>query len=187
MTRHLFSAHPLYRFLAGDHERLDRLLQSAFSQPGLVDEPAYAAFRAGLLRHIAIEEKILLPTAQRLRNGKPLALAARLRLDHGALAAMLVSTPTVTIGRVLRVILTAHNALEEGPDGLYATCVELAADESDALLTRMRAAPAVLVSPYTDGPKVTAATARALMRAGYDAEAAALQRTTPLHRCESSS
>jgi hypothetical protein len=41
-----------------------------------------------------MEEKVLLPAAQKARGGEPLQIAAKLRLDHGALAALLVPTPT---------------------------------------------------------------------------------------------
>jgi hypothetical protein len=108
---------PLTTFLASDHARLDGLLQRAMTAGGAVDRAAYAEFRAGLLRHISLEEKILLPAAQRWQGGDPLPLAARLRLDHGALAALLVPTPTPAIIAALRTVLAAHNALEEGPGG----------------------------------------------------------------------
>jgi hypothetical protein len=55
---------------------------------------AYAEFRAGLRRHIGMEEKILLPAARSANEGEPLASAAKLPLYHGALAALLVPTPT---------------------------------------------------------------------------------------------
>jgi hypothetical protein len=55
---------PLFCFLANDHERLDGLLRRAMAA-GAIDRAAYAEFRAGLLRHISLEEKILLPAAQR--------------------------------------------------------------------------------------------------------------------------
>ena len=92
----------LYRFFAADHRRLDTFLRRAMTDAEVIDRGAYAEFRAGLLRHIGMEEKILLPAAQRLGGGKPLAMAAKLRLDHGALAALLVPTPTPTIIAVLR-------------------------------------------------------------------------------------
>ena len=101
---------PIARYLADDHARLDALLTR-----GATDSAAYADFRRGLLRHIGMEEKILLPAAQRARGGEPLPAAARLRLDHGALAALLVPTPTPAIRAALRGILERHNALEEGP------------------------------------------------------------------------
>jgi hypothetical protein len=159
---------PISRFLADDHVRLDTLLRRATADPAAIDRDAYHEFRAGLLRHIAMEEKVLLPEAQRLRGGEPLPVAARLRLDHGAIAALLVPTPTPVIIAALRVILAAHNPVEEGPDGLYATCDRLAGPGAAALVERLRATPPVPVSPYSDGPRVMDAIRRALARAGYD-------------------
>jgi hypothetical protein len=46
-----------YRSLADDHARLDRLLEKAFAEGEKIDGKAYAAFRAGLLKHIAMEER----------------------------------------------------------------------------------------------------------------------------------
>ena len=77
----------IYHYLADDHARPDTLLERATARPDAIDASAYAGFRAGLLKHIAMEEKILLPAAQRQRDGQPLPIASKLRLDHGALAA----------------------------------------------------------------------------------------------------
>jgi hypothetical protein len=158
----------LYRFLADDHARLDALLRRTIASPGEIDRAAYAEFRAGLLKHISMEEKILLPAAQRARGGEPLPLAAKLRLDHGALATLLVPTPTPAIIATLRTILAAHNAIEEGPEGVYETCEYLAGAEADTLLAQLRAAPEVPVAQHTDGPRVIDAIRHALARAGYD-------------------
>lgn len=47
------------------------------------DRPnAYAEFRVRLLRHW--EQRVLLPEARPARGGKPLPIASKLRLDHGA-------------------------------------------------------------------------------------------------------
>jgi hypothetical protein len=159
---------PLSRFLAEDHTRLDSLLQRAVTDAGAINHAAYAAFRAGLLTHISMEEKILLPAAQRWHGGTPLPLAAKLRLDHGALAALLVPTPTPAIIAALRTILAAHNTLEEDPGGLYDTCEQLAGAEAEGLLAQLHAAPTVPVAPYSDGPHVMQVVRRALTRAGYD-------------------
>jgi hypothetical protein len=132
---------PLSRFLAEDHARLDGLLQRAVADAGAINHAAYAAFRAGLLTPIGMEEKILLPAAQRWQGGTPLSLAAQLRRDPGALAA-------------LRTMLAAHNALEEGPGGRYETCAPLAGAEAAGLLAPLQAAPTVPVVPYSDGPHV---------------------------------
>ncbi len=153
---------PIARYLADDHARLDALLTR-----GATDSAAYADFRSGLLRHIGMEEKILLPAAQRARGGQPLPAAARLRLDHGALAALLVPSPTPAIRAALRGILERHNALEEGPDGIYAACERLAGGDGATLLASLRAFPQVSVNPHVDSDLVEGATLRALARAGY--------------------
>jgi hypothetical protein len=135
-----------------------------------VDRAAYTECRAGLLRHISLEEKLLLPAAQRWQGGGPLSLAAKLRRDHGALAALLVPTPTPAIIAAIRTVLAAHNALEEWPRGVYERCAELAGAEADALLAQLRAAPEVPVAPHADGPQVMSVVRRALARAGYAIE-----------------
>ena len=154
-------------FLAADHARLDALLEGA-GQSDPIDWCDYVAFRAGLLKHIGMEEKILLPAAQAARGGRPLPVAAQLRLDHGALAALLVPTPSAAILRALRTILTAHNAIEEAPGGVYETCEQLLGADAGALLARLRAAGDVPLHPNVDGPRIMTAARRALDRAGYE-------------------
>ncbi len=159
---------PLFRFLADDHRRLEALLARATVCPGAIDPVPYAEFRAGLLKHIGMEEKILLPAAQRWRGGEPLPVAAKLRRDHGAIAALMVPSPTPQIIATLRVILEQHNIIEEGPSGLYEVCEQLAGEELDAIIERLRAAPDVPVAKHVDGPRIMDATRRALARAGYE-------------------
>jgi len=91
----------------------------------------------------------------------------RLRLDHGAIAALLVPTPTPAIVTTIRDILTAHNALEEEPGGLYAQCARLLARNAGTIMREMASFPEVRVSPHNDGPGVLSALRRALERAGY--------------------
>ena len=153
--------------LTEDHRRLERGLESALTSSRRIEQDRYDRFRAGLLRHIGIEEKILLPAVQRLRGGEPLSIAARLRLDHGAIAALLMPTPTEGILAALRSLLDTHNLLEEGQDGLYDTCDRLARAERDQLLATLHAAPDVAVLPHTDTPAVLGAVRRALERAGH--------------------
>ena len=126
-------------FMSADHTRLDRLLEHAERGEGAIDTDAYETFRSDLLRHIAMEEKVLLPFARAKRNGEPLDVAKALRVDHGQIAKLLVPTPTREIIGELRRILTRHNALEEGADGLYATCDALAGAEAAAVVDRLKA------------------------------------------------
>ena len=160
----------IHRYLAGDHERLDTLLERAISDPENIDAAAYAEFRAGLLKHIGMEEKVLLPAAQKRRGGEPLPVASKLRLDHGALVALLVPSPTPAIVAVIRGILKAHNPLEENSRGVYDECEDLAAAEADRILRELQNYPEVKVLPHVDNPFVVEATRRALARAGYKFE-----------------
>jgi hypothetical protein len=157
----------IYRYLAGDHERLDRLLERAVADPEHVDAAAYAQFRSGLLKHIAMEEKVLFPAAQK-RRGEPLALAAKLRLDHGALVALLVPPPGKAIVAAIRSILERHNPIEEGDGGIYDQCDRLVETDADEILHRLQNYPEVKVLPHVDNPFVIEAARRALARAGYD-------------------
>jgi len=147
------------------------LFERAVANAKHVDAPAYAQFRAGPLKHIGIEEKILLPAAQRLRGGEPLAGAPRLRLDHGALtAALLVPPPTAPVIAAIRRILRVHNPVEEDPGGMYDQCEEIIGAEVDEILRQLQNFPEVKVLPHVNTPFVIEAARRALARAGYDLE-----------------
>ena len=165
----------IHRFLARDHARLDGLLRSADASTDGIDAVAFEAFRAGLLKHIAMEEKILLPSARRARGGDQLAIAERLRLDHGVLATLLVPSPTPSIVATIRSILAAHNRLEEQAGGLYDACDDLVGADAADLVAQLRAQPDVPMNAHNDGPLVMPAVYRVLRRAGYVEEADRLE------------
>ena len=146
---------PIHDFLAADHVRLGALL----------DAGAWEEFRAGLLRHIAIEEKVLLAEAKRLRGGEALPAAAQLRLDHAAIASMLAARPADWILAELRALLDVHNVIEEGPDGVYAACERLAGEEVAALHARTLAVPPVRLAPVIDPERIRGEIARAVKAA----------------------
>jgi hypothetical protein len=151
----------LSTFLVEDHAELDQLLRRAAATT-TIDPKAYDAFRRGLLRHIAIEEKVLLPEARRRCGGEPLTIAQQLRADHAAIAALLVPSPTHEIIATIRMILIEHNALEEDPGGLYQQCEELVGSDVGALLERARNVPPVPVAKHFDGPRAHAGIDRLL-------------------------
>jgi hypothetical protein len=159
---------PLLALMASEHRALDDLLAQAEGQDGVASRGFYERFREMLLRHIRVEEKILLPMAVRRRSGVALPLAARLRLDHGALAALMMLPPAAYTFRAVRAVLNAHNPLEENPGGVYQQCEDLAGVEADRLLEQVIATPRVPVSPWADSPKVVDAAKRILARASYD-------------------
>lgn len=148
--------------LARDHTRLHALLAAATAAEAL-DREAFAAFRAGLLRHIAIEEKLLLPAARRARSGVALERARELRIDHGALAALLVPTPDFALCSEILALLTIHDAKEEGPGGVYAECESLLTPaESAELAARAAAFPDIRAAAHFDGHGVHRTAADAL-------------------------
>jgi len=147
----------LHEFLSRDHERLDALLAtclraSDIETPGEPETEAYDQFRRGLLRHIAIEERVLFPLLRAQRGITP--LEQQLHRDHAAIAALLVPPPTGTELRQIASILQSHNVLEEERGGLYAVIEDLAGDDLAALMARVHAIPAVRVVPNVDSPIV---------------------------------
>jgi len=159
---------PIHEFLRRDHERLAELLDAS-CRDGTIDLAAFHEFRAGILRHIGMEEKILLPAVKPLRGGEPLPIARQMRLDHSALAALLVPTPTPLIVERLRALLSVHNAMEEGDDGVYAQCEQIAGVEGQAMLDQLLKAPPVKLAPYQDGPRAFASIERLLLATGRGA------------------
>lgn len=137
---------PIAELMAYEHASLDGLLAEAVR--GSVE--AYREFRQRLLRHIRIEERLLLPMAERKRGSEPLPLAARLRLDHGALAALMMLPPTRGTFRAVSAVLKAHNPLEENSDGVYDQCEALAGPDASELLLQCEKTPPVPVSPWID-------------------------------------
>lgn len=161
---------PLWTYLADDHDRLDRAFQRAVAGPGTVDEEAYREFRQGLLRHIGIEEKILIPLLQPHLDDHGRAMLERIRADHSAIVALLVPPPTRAVVHALHRILDQHNVLEEQNGGFYALAERLDDAAMKDLEERIRNAPQVRSLPNNPDPRVLDATRRALERAGYDPE-----------------
>lgn len=152
-------------YLIADHRRLHALLEQA-SAGETLDGEAFGLFRVGLLRHIAIEEKLLMPAARRVRGGVPIERAHDLKMDHAALTSLLVPTPDVALCAELMSILTPHDVKEEAPDGVYAECEQLlSASESEELAARAEAYPEVRVTRHFDGPTVHRTAASALASA----------------------
>jgi len=145
---------PLHRFFSADHRRLDALLRRSISEPGRIDLAPFGQFRAGILKHIGMEEKVLFLAACRGR-GEPLPIVSRLRVDHGAIAALLVPTPTPAIVAEILSVLVPHNRREEEPGGVYDACDEAVGPaEAERLLQELRAFPEVPLKAYNDGPEV---------------------------------
>lgn len=162
-------------YLTADHARLHALLARAASLATL-DLQAYAEFRSGLLRHIGIEEKLLLSAVKRLPP--PMVLSFEelhtLRVEHAALTSLLVPTPDLALLAEIGQLLAEHDAREEGAPGvpgLYARCEAALGAASAALAERARSFPEVRVAPNYDGAGV--------MRTAHDALTSARRLSRP--------
>ena len=122
-----------------DHRRLERLLDDS-DREGQFDAASFAAFRARLLRHIGIEEKIVF-AAVRDALGQPMSRARQIRVEHAAIASLLVPAPDLALVGELRALLRAHDELEEGRDGVYAETGLLESFPAGGLKVRWRAPP----------------------------------------------
>jgi hypothetical protein len=156
----------LHEFLSRDHERLDALLAACLRGRDIEAEAydrAYDGFRRGLLRHIAIEERVLFPLLRARRGSTP--LEEQLHRDHAALAALLVPPPSDAGLRQIAAILQPHDVLEERLEGLYEIIEDLAGDELTTLMDRVHAIPDVRVAPNTDTPIVRSSIERLVREA----------------------
>jgi len=92
---------------------------------------------------------------------------ARLHVEHGAIAILLVTTPTRSVIATLKAILSVHNPLEESIGGVYETLDNLAGDETASLLEQFQNAPKVPVLPTRPLPEVIDHIKRTVAMAGY--------------------
>lgn len=159
---------PLHEFFETDHRQIDDLLQKALAQPDAIAMSFYLQFRARLLRHIKMEEKILFPAAKKINPEVIQAVIPQYRLEHGAITALMVPPPTIDLIKVIRFVLEKHNLKEEQPGGLYDICEALTQGQSQELLDELMATNKVPVHPPNPAPIAIASAKRALIRAGYD-------------------
>jgi iron-sulfur cluster repair protein YtfE (RIC family) len=123
------------RMLGADHDRLDNLLDEAFSALGrdpALARRSFASFAEGLRRHIEIEDQLLFPAFERQAGMQGVGPTAVMRREHrevetrlariGAALAELV--PSVLGVReelaALRALLADHHYREERI--LYPAC-----------------------------------------------------------------
>ncbi len=159
---------PLHQFFTKDHHRLSLILNDATKDIQKIDLDVYHKFRIGLLKHIKMEEKILFPAAQKANNGVALPLAAKLRLDHGALTSLMVLPPTKEVITIIQHILKQHDQLEEEQGGMYEACEKLTENETDELLQKLYQSTEVPVHPFNESEYALKAAKNALKRAGFD-------------------
>lgn len=149
---------PITEALVADHRRIGAHLAKA--REG--DRSSYEQFRGALLRHIGIEEKIVLPALRAVGCNPP--MAPQLKLDHSALVAMLVPSPTPELLERIVTLLALHDPLEEGEGGIYGVADELLPAPAE-LLARIEQAPVPPMAAHFDGPRAFSAIELLLGRA----------------------
>lgn len=159
---------PLHQFFTKDHRRIEALLDKATENPNEIIMEHYQLFRTGLLTHIKMEENILFPAVLKANGNVSLPILPQLRLDHGALTALMVPPPTAGLIKVLRYILDKHDIAEEEQGGLYEICEHLTEGQTEDLLEQLRNITEVPVLKPNTASFVLDATKRALARAGYN-------------------
>lgn len=159
---------PLYQFFTEDHHRIDKLLNKAIEKSGEINMDYYLQFRIKLLTHIKMEEKTLFPAAKSVDNNVMKEIIPRFRLDHGALTALMVPPPTMSLIKAIRYILEKHDLAEEKPGGLYDVCEALTQGQTQVILNQLALTEDVPVHPPNAAPIALESAKRALERAGYN-------------------
>jgi len=159
---------PIHQFFTEDHHRIKKLLINATKKSGEIEMDYYHQFRTQLLRHIKMEEKILFPAAKKANPEVMKELLPQYRLEHGALTALMVPPPTLSLIKVIRYLLDKHDLAEEEPGGLYDVCERLTHEQTQEILEQLMATKEVPVHPPNPAPIAMASARRALERAGYD-------------------
>ncbi len=137
--------------LSWDHDRLDALEAAAFQKRAEGDLQSardnYAAFAAGLRRHIAFEEQVLFPAFEEATGMPPAAgPTAVMREEHREIEALIgrieagiadSAAPVEELRRSLHDVLGEHNLKEE--QVLYPTTDQLlGTDKADRLVERIQ-------------------------------------------------
>jgi hypothetical protein len=104
-------------YLRDEHRALLAALDEALAGPSGFDPARYASFRAQLLRHMAVEERLVVSPLRARQVVVPDGY--EVRVEHAALAALLAAAPDAALAVELRALLTAHCAREEAPGGLF--------------------------------------------------------------------
>ena len=106
--------------------------------------------------------------AQRLREGEPLPFATRVKIEHRAIRALLVPTPTAERARTLARVLAAHEATETAPGGFYDLCDTLVSSDAAAVVARLRTIAVPALPAHDDGPGALETARRLLVQARLD-------------------
>lgn len=157
-------ASPVTHLLTAEHAESQARLAACHLKDGAVDLKRFDEFRHSLLRHIAIEEKVLMPALTKAL-GKPPLFQNGLRKDHAGIAALCVPTPTREWLEDLRDLLEHHQRVEEAPGGFYAQLDQHVGGDPH-LHEAVASFPRLKLPDFERGPKVRALLEEVLSQTG---------------------
>ncbi len=149
-----------------EHLALAAQLRAATGAGGEVDLEAWTSFRKALVRHLAIEERIIVPMLEARRAPELLATRSELAHDHAALMTLLVPAPNPIWLTDLAERLAHHVAAEEGPGGLYELLDRHLASSARELLEAARSLRTIELGPPAEGAATGVAVSLALAAVG---------------------
>lgn len=149
--------------LTREHVELPALLPGCVLPGGAVDLRRFDEFRHRALRHLAIEELVLIPALARRLGHRPM-FQNGLRKDHAAIVALCVPTPNPDWVKDLGELLAYHNAVEESPGGFYALLDALKLADDPRVTQAIEALPPLELPPFASGHQLRAQL-HAVMRA----------------------
>jgi hypothetical protein len=157
----------LTHFLERDHAALSSALRKSRAPGGGVDLRAFDGFRHQLLRHIAIEERVLMP-ALVAALGQPPLFRNGLRKDHAGIAALCIPTPCLEWLQDLGELLEYHHHVEEGAGGFYDLLDAHLTDEA-TVRAAIAALPPLRLPPFESGRRVRVLLRQVLAQTGVTA------------------
>lgn len=157
----------LVQRLLEDHASNQGKLQACVRADGTVDLERFNEFRHGLLRHIAIEETLVMPALARILGAEPVMRKAQ-RREHAGIAALCVPTPSLEWIEDLRELLAHHQRVEEAPDSLHDLVAQHLADD-EALLEAVKSFPRLTLPDFAHGPRVKALLQQVMVLVGLSA------------------
>lgn len=139
--------------LTAQHAQLRAELVGCFVGPAGLDVERFDVFRHSLLRHISIEEQVVMPALLAVL-GAPPGFRNGLRKDHAGIAALCVPLPEREWLENLRDLLDEHYRAEEEPGGLFDLCDRHLGARRDDVLAAIERHPAVTLAPFRRGRPV---------------------------------
>ncbi len=139
--------------LLREHRELLAMITACTRREGEVDLHAFDQYRLRQLRHVAIEEKVLLPA---LAERTPLGPAFQngLRKDHETIVVLCVTAPDPDFVHDLQEFIAWHQRVEEQPGGLFELYQRHVGDDRgvDKALAQL---PAIALPSFATGAGVS--------------------------------